>query len=206
MPKSGKITIGITGEIGAGKTSYAKEFRNLGFFPVYADKIAHEILKISEVKSLIIGYFGKDIIKKSEIDRKKLALKAFKNNSGWEKLVELTHPYILNEINKIIKSSGNKHCVIDAPLLFESGLDKKCDFIILVKAVPEIRRKRLLNKMSWQEAERRTSCLMPTKDKIRLADFVVDNSRNEKGMVKKNVQEIWFGIQNKRNKTERRSI
>ncbi|HEO63896.1 MAG TPA: dephospho-CoA kinase [Candidatus Omnitrophica bacterium] len=206
MPKSGKITIGITGEIGAGKTTYTKEFRNLGFLPVYTDKIAHEILKISEVKSLIRDYFGKDIIKKSEIDRKKLAFKAFRNKSNWKKLLELTHPCILKEIDKIIKCSANKYCAIDAPLLFESGLDKKCDFILLVKASPDIRRKRLLKKMSWQEAEKRTSCLMPIKDKLRLADFVVDNSKNEKGMVKKNVQEIWLGIQNKRSKTERRSV
>ena len=198
MPKSGKIITSVTGEIGAGKTTYTKEFEKQGAYPVYADVIAHEILKLDEVKSLIEKSFGKSLFKDNSIDSKKLAEKTFENKISWQTLIDITHPYILEKIDKIITESDYSYYAIDAPLLFESRLNKDSDFIVLIKADPELREKRIKNRMSWEEAEKRTSYLIPIEEKEKMADIVIFNNSKEKRKVEENVEKILRRIKSKR--------
>jgi dephospho-CoA kinase len=198
MDKSGKIIIAITGEIGAGKTTYAEKLKDLGAYPVYADVIAHDILKIDEVKSLIKDSFGKDLFQNNNINLKILAERAFKDRPSWQRLVEITHPYILKRIKKIVAENNFKYYVIDAPLLFESNLDKEADFIILLKAVPELRKERLKDRLSWKDAEKRSSYLIPIEKKEELADIVVLNNFKEKRKVEENAEKIFRRIKSKR--------
>ena len=165
MPKSGKIIIAITGEIGAGKSTYAEEFEKNGAQPVYTDLITREILRLNEVKSLIEKDFGKNLLQNNEINSRKLAEKAFKDRASWQKLIDITHPYILKKTKEIIAKSKSNYCVVDAPLLFESKFNKDSDFIIVVEADARLREERLKGRMSWEEVKRRASYLMPIEEK-----------------------------------------
>ncbi|MDP8253447.1 MAG: dephospho-CoA kinase [Candidatus Kaelpia aquatica] len=198
MPKSSKIIIAITGEIGAGKTTYAEEFEKHGAHPVYTDAIAHEILKFDEVKSLIEKKFGRNLLQDNGINPKMLADRAFKDRVSWQRLIDITHPYILKKTKEIIAESRSDYCVIDAPLLFESKLDKDSDFIILIKADTRLRKRRLEGRMNWEEAKKRASYLIPIKEKERLADIVIDNNSKEKRKVKENVEKIFRRIKSRR--------
>ena len=201
MSKSGKIIIAITGEIGAGKSTYAEEFEKYGACLVYTDAITHEILKIDEVKSLIKKSFGKSPFQNNEINPKKLADRAFKDRLSWQRLIDITHPYILKKTKEIIAKSRSDYCVIDAPLLFESKLDKDSDFVILIKADAKLRKERLKGRINWEEVKRRVSYLIPTEEKERLADIVIENNSKEKRKVKENVEKIFRRIKSKRDST-----
>ncbi|MDP8216589.1 MAG: dephospho-CoA kinase [Candidatus Kaelpia imicola] len=198
MSKSGKIIIAITGEIGAGKSTYTEEFEKHGACPVYTDAITHEILKLDEVKSLIKKGFGKSLFQNNGINPKKLANRAFKNRTDWQKLIDITHPYILKKTKEIITKSTSDYCVVDAPLLFESKFDKNSDFVILIKADAKLRKERLKGRMDWKEVKRRTSYLIPIEEKERLADIVIENNSKEKRKVKENVEKIFRRIKSKR--------
>lgn len=191
---SGKIIIGVTGEIGAGKTTFVEILEGLGGYPIYTDQIAHRILNLKRVKKKLEELFGEDIFEGGKINRQKLAGKAFEDVEKWSRLIYATHPYILKRIFKTIEKTNYRYYVIDAPLLFESDLDEICDFIILIKASPENRRRRLKGKINWQEAKRRSKYLIPVGLKEKLADFIVNNDKTKRRLVK-DAEEIWRRIQ-----------
>lgn len=173
-----KIIIGITGEVKAGKTTIAGFFKELGANVIDCDSIVHILLKKNgEIKEKLIKYFGQDIIKGSEVSRKILAEKAFSSFSSWKKLNEIIHPKVIRKLKAQVKFSRAKIQVIDAPLLFESGLDSFCDYIIFVKSKPEIRKKRLkAANIKWDEVLKRENYLLPNNQKICKANFVVNNN------------------------------
>ncbi len=193
---SGKIIIGVTGDIGAGKTTFVKELEKFNIYPIYTDEISHKILKLKKVKTLLRGYFGNNILENDEINPKKLAEKAFRDKENWQKLVSSTHPYIIKRIRRIIETTNYKYYAIDAPLLFEANLDEFCDFIIYIKAPYRVRIKRLKERLSWPNIEKRSSFLIPLKNKKQKADFIINNNQNKR-KVKENAKEIWSRIKRK---------
>ncbi|MDP8233191.1 MAG: dephospho-CoA kinase [Candidatus Saelkia tenebricola] len=193
---SGKIIIGVTGEIGAGKTTVVKELEKFNIHPIYADEISHKVLKLKKVKTLLNNRFGKNILKNNEIIPKNLAEKAFRNKENWEKLIYSTHPYIVERISKTINTTSYEYYAIDAPLLFESNMDELCDFIILVKAPYATRIKRITKRLNRKNMERRSSFLISLKTKKQKSDFIIDNNQNKR-KVKENVKEIWSRIKRK---------
>ncbi len=130
------MVIGITGNSGTGKSEIAK---------LLAEKINAEIInadlvakKLSEPGNIynkkIIELFGKEIIENEKINRKKLADIVYNNSQKRELLNNLTYVYVGNEIKQMVELIKNQNVIIDAPLLFECGLDKICDFTIAVFA------------------------------------------------------------------------
>jgi len=189
---SGKIIIGVSGEIGAGKTSFVQCLEKFGIYPIYTDEIAHDVLGLKVVKEKLVKYFGKGILKDSRIVSKELASRAFRNVKRWRELIKITHPWIVKRVLREINNTENKYIGIDAPLLFESGLDEVCNYIVWIKASPEIRKKRM-NRLSWQEVVKRSSYLIPSVLKEKMADFVVVNDE-EKRRLMENAQKIYFRI------------
>ncbi len=192
---SGKIIIGVSGEIGAGKTSFVKCLQEFGIYPVWTDDIAHDILQLKTVKERLVKYFGKDILHNGEISTKTLAAKAFRNKENWRKLVDVTHPFIIKRVKNKIAIANSKYIAIDAPLLFESGLDEFCNYVVWIKADPEIRKKRI-TRLSWREVTSRTRYLIPAGIKEKMADFVVVNN-GEKRRLMKNAQKIYSRIKSR---------
>ena len=141
------IQIAIDGPSGAGKSLFCSYLEELGCLHLDCDKIYHSLVDSpSECTRALGAEFGSSIIKPDEsLDR--IALGAIVFAPGADKLRarlnEITHAFVLAEVRKAIKSTDKSHAVIDAPLLFEAGFEKECDFTVALLASPELRLSRL---------------------------------------------------------------
>ncbi len=183
MKKQGqnkKIILGLTGTFGSGKTTVAKFFRSFGAKIIDADKIAHEIIQPgSGVYKEIIRAFGKTIVRQDgTVDRRKLSNIVFGNKGLLRELNQITHPKIIRMIKKKIRSCRKKIIVLDAPLLLEAGLRKLVDKLIVVKINQDKLIKRIQSKTSLNKTDilKRIHSQLPLQDKVRVADFVIDNN------------------------------
>ena len=173
------MVIGITGNFGVGKTTVANMFRRLGTKLIDADKIAHRIIRPhTPAYKRIIACFGKKVLVGIYISRKRLAQEAFSDKKKLKRLNKIMHPEILKLIkNRIRKSADNEILVIDAALLIESGLLPWVDRLVVVKSKPKIQIQRLKKSgLTTGQIRRRLSVQLPQDEKVRLADFVIDNS------------------------------
>lgn len=172
--------VGLTGNSGCGKGAVAEIMAEYGAVILDCDKIAHKNMEpdgiaYNEVKEA----FGNEILNGDKtINRKKLGAIVFKNKRKLEELNGITHKYIANVIDNEIKLNCDKKCiVIDAPLLIEAGLNKKCDVVWAVYAPLEVRIERVMKRDNID----RESVLMRFKnqidfDEIRVyADVVIEN-------------------------------
>lgn len=166
------MIIGITGSFGSGKTTVSNLFRNYNFKIINVDKLYHNIY--NKDKSL------QNKIKKEfeTLNRSKIKKIVFNDYKKLKKLNSITHPIIIKELNKIIKHSNKKNLVIDIPLLIEVKATNLVDKIVVVKCKKEIQIKRILKKKkhSKKEINNIIKSQMPFKEKIKYADFIVDNS------------------------------
>ena len=137
------LIIGLTGPTGAGKSEASLIFKEYGFFTVDCDKVSKEVTKKNScVIKKLCEVFGQDILcSDNTLDRKKLARVAFSSKENTELLNRTVLPAICEEIAEIIK--GKDKVLLDAPTLFESGLDKICDKTVCVFANEDIRLKRI---------------------------------------------------------------
>jgi dephospho-CoA kinase len=199
-PNRKKIVLGVTGSFGSGKSTVAGIFRSYGAKIIDADKIAHCcIVSGTKTYKRICKAFGKDILKKNRtIDRTKLARIIFAHKDSLKKLNKIIHPEVIRIIrNKIKKSlpAGRqgraKIIVLDAPLLLEAGLRRMVDKLIVVKIKRAEQLKRTQRRFSFSREDilKRIKRQMPLPLKIRLADFVIDNSGTI-GETKRQVEEI----------------
>lgn len=178
------MILGVTGSVGSGKTTVAKLFSRHWYKRIDADEIGHEIIKRNSiVYKKIVNNFGNEILDKNKnIDRKKLGDIVFNDINKLKRLDSITHPLIIKEIKtqikKIKNNCGNKtKIVIDAPLLLETNTKDLVDKIIVVKCDTENIMKRD-KKYPKQKIERILNSQMPLDEKLKYADFVVDNDKD----------------------------
>lgn len=188
-----KIILGLTGSFGSGKSTAAGIFRSYGAKIIDADKIAHRLIKPqTKIYKNIINAFGKDILKKNRaIDREKLAKIVFHNKHLLKKLNKIVHPKVLRVIKEKIKTSPGRVIILDAPLLIEAGLKKMVDKLIVVTITREKQIERISKKTGFNRPDilKIIKAQIPLRNKVRLADFVIDNSQTiEK--TKKQVEQI----------------
>ena len=150
------LIIGITGSIGMGKTTVSKMLEILKI-PVFdSDKKVKEILeKNRKVIKEILKTWPDTILKnqkKAKIDKVALSNKIFKNNRDRRKLENIIHPIVNKEKHQFLKNF-KKHKVVglDIPLLYETGSDKKCDYIFLVNTTKKNQKKRVLMRPNMTE-------------------------------------------------------
>lgn len=188
-----KLILGLTGSFGSGKTIVAKIFRTYGAKIIDADTIAHKLLKPqNKIYKKIISTFDESIVAKNKtIDREKLAYLVFNNKALLKKLNRITHPEIIRIMKGQIKKSSKKTIILDAPLLIEAGLKKWVDKLIVVKIKRKNQIERILKKsnLTKQEILRRIKSQLPLQDKVRRADFVIDNNGTLKS-TKRQVEQI----------------
>ncbi|MCB9746905.1 MAG: dephospho-CoA kinase [Candidatus Omnitrophica bacterium] len=189
--------IGVTGSLKTGKSTVSALFAELGVKVLDADKIVHRLLNNNkECSHKIIREFGDDIGVKGKIERRKLAEIVFKDVKKLRRLEKIIHPFVRKEIIERIKfyqkQQRVKAVVLDVPLLFESKLKKEVDYTVVVKATQkeQIKRAGKQRQISQADALRRIRQQMPLKEKVRRADFVIDNS-GTKTKLKKQVVDIW---------------
>ncbi len=197
------LIIGLTGGIVSGKSTVARMFKDLGAKIVDADKLGHKvILPQGAAWKRIIKIFGKDILKKDQtINREKLGKIVFANQNLLKKLNKITHPEIIKLIKKEISLAKDdskeekKILIIDAALIYETKIDRLMDKIIVVYLDEEEQLKRLIkrNNLSEKEALQKIKSQIPLKEKIEIADYVIDNS-NSLDKTKEQVETIWQEI------------
>ncbi len=190
------MIIGITGSFGTGKTTVARLFKSFGAEVIDADRISHHLLNANKIiYSKLIRYFGRIILSKGKIDRRKLGHLVFTNLTNLKFLSTIMHPQIIKIIKRRVNRKKNKLIVIDAPLLVEAGLGELVDVLIVVKATKYNQLIRTRNKfhLSDREIIKRISTQLSLDNKIKLADFVGDNN----GTItetRKQVKRIWERI------------
>ena len=178
MSTNNKI-IGITGGIGSGKSVVAKVLISMGY-PVYNSDIeAKELINSNtELINQIKKEFGEDIYSSEGLDRKKMASVVFSNTNKLAKLNSLVHPAVGKNFDNWVNKQKTKLVFKEAAILFEIGIYKSLDATILVTAPIEKRISRVMQRDSVkaEEVENRMKNQWNDEEKIKLADFVIDNS------------------------------
>ncbi len=177
------LLVGLTGGIASGKTEVANEFFRLGACVIDADALARQLTRRGEpAYTEVVEYFGKRILNFNlEIDRAKWAERVFEDKDLLAKLNGIVHPLVLEEekkrIAKIAEQDNKAIIVLDVPLLIEVEHHTDMDKVIVVDATEEERVQRLLKKgMSKSQAKARITAQLPLADKLKHADFIIDNN------------------------------
>jgi dephospho-CoA kinase len=180
--KHGVLTVGITGGIGAGKTTVCKIFEELGAKVIYADELAKEIMENDEsLKKKIKKIFGEKSYIGGKLNRKFIADIIFSSDEKRKLLESIVHPAvikrILSDLKKIADEGKYNFVIVEAALIFESGFDKELDYVLVVDADDEIKIKRIMerDKCSKEEVLKRMRAQLDSKIKRELADMVIIN-------------------------------
>ncbi|MBO4446268.1 MAG: dephospho-CoA kinase [Clostridia bacterium] len=186
------IKVGLTGTTGAGKSTVAEGLKKYGYAVIDADRIARIATeKNSPLLPKLAEAFGNDIINEDgSLNRKLLAERAFKGDFERNTLNSITHPEIIRLMNKKIHGAfwdGYEAVIIDAPQLFESGMDKSCNLIISVVAPEEVRLKRIMERDELTEelARRRMRAQLPDDFFRQNSDYVIENTGDEEALKEK---------------------
>jgi dephospho-CoA kinase len=178
--------IGLTGGIASGKSTAAVILKKMGFAVVDADQIAREVVaKGSPGLKSVVGAFGSEVLSADkQLDRKKLSEIVFKNKSMLEKLETILHPLIQEKVRnhrQNLETSGHKIAFYDVPLLFEKNLMKQFDQIVVIATSEQnqIARLKSRNNLSDEQIKDRLKNQIPMTEKLKRADFVINNNGSE---------------------------
>ncbi|MEE9166660.1 MAG: dephospho-CoA kinase [Candidatus Neomarinimicrobiota bacterium] len=185
------LRIGITGGIGSGKDVVSKRMGELGAYVLDADYEAKRILRENEkVQEDLIQEFGTDILNPDgTISEKKLAIKGFANEETQAILNAIIHPYVFDEIDARYEAENKKKeapvFVVNAALIYESGLDQHLDYVVVVTAQYGLRMQRALKrgKLTREQIQKRMDLQLPEESKVKMADFVLDNDGTEEDLM-----------------------
>ena len=177
----GKFVIGLTGNIGTGKSVVRKMLEHLGAYGIDADALANRaIAKGSPGYQPVADLFGKWILDADgQIDRAKLGRLVFSNPDALESLEKIIHPLVGQALDILIRRSRQEVVVIEAIKLIEAGLAKKCDSLWVTYAQQEQQVARLVQKRGMSEASaiQRIHAQPPQEDKVIAANVVIRNDR-----------------------------
>ncbi|MGB9115091.1 dephospho-CoA kinase [Bradyrhizobium sp.] len=173
------ITLGLTGSIGMGKSTTAKLFAEAGV-PVYdADAAVHMLYEGEAAPAIEAAFPGTTVAGK--VDRNELSARVVHDPAAMKRLEEIVHPMLGASRQKFLhdaEQSGAPVAVVDVPLLFETGGEKRVDAVVVVTTTPEIQRQRILERPNMTD-EKLNAILarqMPDAEKRKRANFVVDTS------------------------------
>jgi dephospho-CoA kinase len=174
------FVLGLTGSVGMGKSATAKLFAEEGV-PVHdADAAVHRLYEGDATPRIEAAFPGTTAGNK--VDRDKLAQRVLGDSAAIKKLEEIVHPLVRSAEERFLSEAERKGAtvaVLDIPLLFETGGDKRCDAVVVVSAPADAQRERVLERpaMTEQKFVAILAKQMPDADKRARADFVVDTSR-----------------------------
>jgi len=176
--------IGITGGIGAGKSTVSKICKHLGFKVYNSDDRAKEIVsEDSNIKKRIISFFGKNVYKNGVLDRKFLSDKIFNDKGSLQNINSIIHPAVKKDFNNwVINNKNEKVLFKESALLFESGAYKELDKIILIVSDKNLRISRVLKRdkiRTKKEIESIIDKQINEAEAIKYADIVIDNNHKK---------------------------
>jgi dephospho-CoA kinase len=175
------VVIGLAGGVGSGKSEVARAFAGLGCVVADSDEAAREALDRPEVRARLVEWWGEDIVgSDGRVDRKRVAAIVFGDEGERRRLEGLVHPIVRQgraELIEKARAAGAPAVIVDAPLLFEAGLDAECDSVVFVHAPRQVRLERVRVSRGWDEAEldRREKVQLPLDEKRKRSDHEIVN-------------------------------
>jgi len=176
---SDMLVLGLTGSIGMGKSTTAKLFSEAGV-PVYdADATVHRIYEGEAAPAIEAAFPGTTV--NGKVDREKLSASVVHDAAAMKRLEQIVHPMLREHHQAFLdeaERSGAPVAVVDVPLLFETGGEKRVDAVVVVSTSPEIQRERILarDNMTTEKLDAILARQLPDAEKRKRADFVVDTS------------------------------
>jgi dephospho-CoA kinase len=172
------IIVGLTGGIGSGKTTVAKQFLEIGI-PVYiADEEAKHLMRRSKIiKRKLIKLFGKEAYVGEELNKPFLANIIFNDKNYLQKMNAIVHPKVARHFEKWVLKQEAPYVIKEVAILFENGGHNTCDFVITVTAPIETRIKRLLKRdnTSYEKIEAIMKNQWTDEEKVKQSHFVIEN-------------------------------
>ena len=192
------LLVGLTGGIGSGKSLAASFFKELGAHIIDADQLSRDLVHPGQTAlKEIVNYFGKNILDSTgNLNRRKLAKIVFQDSKKKSVLEEILHPKIFKKEQEVFLKICTKApfaiVIIDAALLIESGNYKHVNKVIVVRSSEESQIQRILsrNAVSFDEAVAIIKNQMSLEEKIKYADFILDNNMQQEDL-KHKVQELF---------------
>jgi dephospho-CoA kinase len=173
------IILGLTGSIGMGKSTTATLFAEAGV-PVYdADATVHKLYEGEAAPAIEAAFPGTTV--DGKVDRNRLSAQVVHDSAAIKRLEQIVHPMLGASRQKFLddaEQSGAPVAVVDVPLLFETGGEKRVDAVVVVTTTPEIQRQRILarDSMTPEKLDAILARQLPDAEKRKRADFVVDTS------------------------------
>jgi len=190
------LVVALTGGIGAGKSTVAQNFAELGALVVDADQLARmAIERGSDGFAEVLLRFGDEIILNGDIDRKKLADIVFSDESARKDLEKIIHPRVQATFAEVVEDLEQGDILIyEIPLLVETDAAEKFDYIITVEADIEVRKARLLKKGLYiSQIEKRIAAQATQESRESIADTVIYNDGDEDDLLRQ-VENLWESV------------
>jgi dephospho-CoA kinase len=195
------LTVGLTGNVGAGKSTLVSLFASWGGTVIDADVLAREVVEPGgQALAQIRAIWGDEALDGAgRLDRAAMRSIVFADDAAREKLEAILHPAIRERFRNLVAEAevaGDRIVIGVVPLLFEKGLAKDFDVVLLIDAPLETRIERLVDKrgLSVEEARAVAAAQMPAQDKRSMADLVIDND-SDLTALERRAWEIWKEIQ-----------
>jgi len=171
------LKIGLTGNIGCGKSTVSKIFKENGFIIIDADKEAKKLLP--ELIFPLRNAFGGDVWTNGRLNYSYIARKAFSSEETLKKLNDIVHPPLLKRLKSLLETYKNQNVCLDAALIYEWDISRWFDKIIVVGCEPQISIERMQkNGFSTSDIQKRWNLQIPQEEKIKRADFVIYNNQD----------------------------
>jgi dephospho-CoA kinase len=171
--------VGLTGGIGSGKSTVAALFSARGVTVIDADQVARQVTRPgTSALTTIAGHFGNRVLTgDGELDRAYLGRKVFADPGARKWLESLLHPLIRENMDRLVAECGDAFCILEIPLLVESGRAAEMDRIIVVQCPRESRIRRVVESrgMSREQVVSIMAQQATDEDRLAIADYVVHN-------------------------------
>jgi len=194
------LNVGLTGNIGSGKSTVARLFAERGAAVIDADALARRATEDPAVLREIAARFGQDLVRAGKLDRARLAAVVFADPEARTRLNAVIHPWVERrreaEVGGLEARLPAPAIILhDVPLLFEVGLDAEMDKTIVVDAPLALRvaRAGARSGLSPDEVRARDAAQLSPAEKVRHADFVIDNSRTPADL-EPQVEAVWRAL------------
>ena len=190
------MIVGLTGGIGAGKTTVAQLFAALGAYVVDADDLARQALEPgSPIVADVSARFGDEVVVGGEVNRQKLAEIVFHDDEALRDLEAMIHPEVARRLQAIYRELPKDQILVyGIPLLTELGLKANFDAVVVVTCDMAIRRERLLDRgMSETDIDARIAAQATDEQRNADADFLLDNS-GDVAALEQQVADVWDSL------------
>ena len=190
------LVVALTGGIGAGKSTAARYFAELGALVIDADQLARiAIERGSEGFGEVILRFGEEITTNGDIDRRKLAELIFSDSQARTDLEAIIHPRVQALFAEAVEDlSENQILIYEIPLLVETGAAEKFDYVITVESDQDLRVSRLLKKGLYiSQIDKRMATQASSQALEAIADSVIRNDGDEDSLLRQ-VENLWEGV------------